>query len=403
MTQRLAICVLLAACTGGDNTAPDVPDTFVTPTLPETPYAYAVPLPPHAARSIGPNVDNMPASNPITDAGATLGRVLFFDTQLSANTTTSCASCHRGEVAFGDDVVASLGFAGGGTTRNAMTLQEVRFYSRGRMFWDERAATLEDQVLQPIQNEIEMGMSLDDVVDRIRAREFYAPLFTAAFGDDRVTSERISRALAQYVRAIVSFDSKWDQGVVQVASIADPFPNFTAEENRGKTIFFGQHDPALRGLCGTCHMRDNPLATRPPPPPNAPPPPPQTNVAFFQPIGPTDNGLPTLEGDLGIGGLTGAPQQRNQFKPPSLRNVGLSAPYMHDGRFTTLEQVVDYYDHEITATPNLHPLLRAMDGTPLRLRLPPSDRAALVAFLKTLNDTSLATDVRFSDPFAPAQ
>src|SRR6185503_10911760 len=185
MTHRLAICLVLASCTSEDMSTPT---DDKAPVLPATPYAYAVPLPPHAMRSIGPGVDNMPASNPITNAGATLGRVLFFDTQLSANGTVSCASCHRAAVAFADDVVASTGFDGGDTARNTMPLQEVRFYSRARMFWDERAATLEDQVLQPIQNEIEMGMTLDDVIARIRARSFYAPLFSAAFGDDRVTS-----------------------------------------------------------------------------------------------------------------------------------------------------------------------------------------------------------------------
>jgi cytochrome c peroxidase len=396
MTRCFALLLVLAACAENATPSP-MPMDDTAPILPDTPLAYARPLPPHVMRSIGPGVDNMPAGNPITDAGATLGRVLFFDTQLSANSTTSCASCHRSEVAFGDDAAASEGFAGGATARNAMPLSEVRFYSRGRMFWDERAATLEDQVLQPIQNATEMGMTLDEVVARIRARSFYAPLFTAAFGDDRVTSERIARALAQYVRAIVSFDSKWDRGVTQVATIADPFPNFTAAENRGKTLFFGQHDLNTRGLCGTCHMRDNPLATRPPnAPPNGPP---QTNVAFFQSIGPADNGLPVRENDVGVGGLTGVPQQRNQFKPPSLRNIALSAPYMHDGRFTTLAEVVDYYDHDISATPNLHPLLRAQDGSPLRLHLSVEDRAALVAFLETLTDASLASDPRFADPF----
>ena len=390
----LALClVLAAACTTDDPPADLGP--IVAPELPATPYAYDVALPLHVMRSITPGADNTPAANPITDAGATLGRVLFFDVQLSASGTISCASCHRGALGFADDSVASAGFAGGSTDRNTMALAEVRFYARGRMFWDERAATLEEQVLQPIQNEVEMGMTLDEVVARIRARAFYAPLFAAAFGDDRVTSERVARALAQYVRAIASYASRWDQGVAQVASIADPFPTFTAEENRGKMLFFGQHDLATRGLCGTCHMRDNPLATRPPMM-NAPP---LVNVAFFQPFGPTDNGLPTREGDLGVGGQIAMPQLRNLFKPSSLRNVALTAPYMHDGRFATLEEVVDYYDHGITATPNLHPLLRNADGTPLRLQLSAADRAALAAFLRTLTDTSLADDPRFVDPF----
>ena len=221
-------------------------------------------------------------------------------------------------------------------------------------------------------------------------------MFAAAFGDEAVTAERISRALAQYVRSIVSFDSKWDAGVVQVASIADPFPNYSAEENRGKTIFFGQHDPATRGLCGSCHMRGNPLAARPP---GTPPDVMFTNVAFFQSIGPADNGLPTRDDDLGVGGVVNQARANNLFKPPSLRDVALNAPYMHDGRFATLEEVVDFYDRGITATPNLHPALRGPDGAPLRLRLSPADRAALVAFLHTLTDDSLATDPRFSDPF----
>jgi cytochrome c peroxidase len=198
------------------------------------------------------------------------------------------------------------------------------------------------------------------------------------------------------VRSIVSYASRWDEGVVQVASLADPFPNYTAEENRGKTIFFGQHDLATRGLCGSCHMRENPLATLPPGPG---PQPPLINRAFFQPVGPTDNGLPTLEGDLGVGGQTGQPRDNNLFKPSSLRNIALTAPYMHDGRFATLEEVVDFYDHGITATPNLHPALRDQDGAPLRLNLSPSDRAALVAFLRTLTDPTLATDPRFANPF----
>jgi cytochrome c peroxidase len=395
MPSRLAASLLLlAACTTDDPTT-----SGPAPTLPATPLAYAIPLPVHVTRSITVGVDNTPATNPITDAGATLGRVLFHDKQLSVNGTIACASCHRAELGFADDVVASAGFDGGVTARNAMGLDEVRFYSRGRMFWDERAATLEDQVLQPIQNEVEMGMTLDEVVARIRDRSFYAPLFTAAFGDDRVTSERIAKALAQYVRAIVSYKSRWDEGVVQVASIADPFPLFTAQENRGKTIFFGQHDLTTRGLCGTCHMRDNPLATRPP----APNPPPQVNVALFQPIGPADNGLPVAEDDRGVGDQTGRLMDNNQFKPSSLRNIALTAPYMHDGRFATLEEVVDFYDHGITATPNLHPLLRAQDGTPLRMNLSVEDRVALVAFLRTLSDDSLASDERFSDPFAAAQ
>lgn len=388
----LVLVVVTTACGSVDGQGDGGPE----PVLPDTPYDYARPLPPHAMASLGGvPLDNTPADNPITDAGATLGRVLFFDTRLSLDETIACASCHKAGAGFADTAAASTGFAGGLTARNAMPTNEVRFYGRGRMFWDERAATVEDQVLQPIQNATEMGETLDDVVARLEATAFYPELFAAAFGDDAISAERISRALAQYVRSIDSFGSKWDHGVVQVASIADDFPNFTAEENRGKTIFFGQHDPATHGLCGSCHMAGNPLAARPP----GAPPVPFVNIAFFVPFGPTDNGLPPLDDDRGVGAITGVAQTDNQFKPPSLRNVALTAPYMHDGRFATLADVVDYYDHGITATPNLHIALRDADGAPLRLHLSDADKAALVAFLGTLTDPSVTADPRFADPF----
>jgi cytochrome c peroxidase len=403
---RMMRCILssvacLAACiTPADSPAPAAPDAGArrVPVLPATPYEYDPPLPPHAQASLVPGVDNTPADNPITDAGATLGRVLFHDRLLSRNETVACASCHQAGAGFADPVVASRGFGDGFTARNSMSTIEVRFYARGRMFWDERSATLEDQVLRPIQDAVEMGLALDELVARVSAAPYYAALFEAAFGDEVVTADRISRALAQYVRSIRSFGSRWDEGVTQVAGISAAFPGYTAEENRGKAIFFGQHDPATRGLCGTCHMRQNPLAARPP---NTPPVP-FTNVAFFQPIGPADNGLTPREGDLGVGGITGVAATRNLFKPPSLRNVASTGPYMHDGRFATLEEVVEFYDHGITATPNLHPALRNPDGTPFLLNLSAADKRALVAFLHTLTDDALATDPRFTDPF-PAQ
>lgn len=383
---------LLAGCMT-DEGGPEGDDP--TPTLPETPYAYDPPLPDHVRASITPGVDNTPPDNPITDAGATLGRVLFHDRRLSVNHEISCASCHRADAAFADTVASSAGFDGGATARNSMPILEVRYYARGRMFWDERATSVEDQVLRPIQDEVEMGLTLDELEARVAAASFYAPLFEAAFGDDRITRERIARALAQYVRSIATWSSRWDEAVATATGIADDLPGFTTEENRGKQIFFGQHDPVTRGLCGSCHMRENPLAVLPP----GAPPRPLVNVALFQSIGPADNGLPPREGDVGVGALAG-PQADNLFKPPTLRNVALTAPYMHDGRFATLEEVVDFYDHGITATPNLHPALRTPGGQPLRLNLSPADRASLVAFLRTLTDDAVARDPRFADPFA---
>lgn len=394
----LALTVLVACATPDDPAGPDAGTPERAPVLPDTPYDYDPPLPPHVQASLAPGVDNTPPGNPITDAGATLGRVLFHDRLLSANETIACASCHRLDAGLADDVAASAGFEGGATARNSMPTLEVRFYAGGRMFWDERAVSVEDQVLRPIQDAVEMGLTLDELVDRVAGASYYPALFEAAFGDPEVTADRIARALAQYVRSIASWNSRWDQEIAAGADLAADFPGFTAAENRGKQIFFGQHDPATRGLCGSCHMRENPLATLPP----GAPPRPLVNVAFFQSVGPTDNGLPPAEGDRGVGGVTGDPRRDNQFKPPTLRNVALTAPYMHDGRFATLEEVVDFYDHGITATPNLHPALRDADGQPLRLGLSPADRAALVAFLGTLTDASIVDDPRYADPF-PAE
>ena len=314
-----------------------------------------------------PGQDNTPASNPVTDAGATLGRVLFYDKRLSLNQTISCSSCHQAAHGFSDPAKFSVGFKGGLTSRNSMGLANARWYQREAFFWDERAATLEDQVLQPIQNEVEMGMTLPALVTRLSEEPYYATLFNDAFGTAEVSSNRISRALAQFVRSIISTHTKFDAGA------ATGFTNFTPQENLGRQIFNGA------GNCVACHGTDN-----------------------FVP-GPVinNNGLENPYIDKGVGGLTGRAQDEGLFKVPSLRNIALTAPYMHDGRFATLEQVVEFYNSQVTAHPNLSPPLRAggPNGPPRRLNLSPDEKAALIAFLNTLTDNVLPTDSRFSDPF----
>ncbi len=309
--------------------------------------------------------DNTPANNPVTDAGATLGRVLFYDKRLSLNNTISCASCHRQENGFSDPNRFSTGFAGGLTSRNAMGLANARWYQRRAFFWDERSATLEIQVLQPIQNAVEMGLTLPELEKRVAAEPYYQTLFTNAFGTPAVTSDRISRALAQFVRAIVSTHTKYDAGVTS------NFTNFTAQENQGRQIFNGA------GNCAACHGTDN-----------------------FVP-GPAinNNGLENPYVDKGVGAITGRPQDEGLFKVPSLRNIALTGPYMHDGRFATLEQVVEFYNSGVVNHPNLSPPLRGPGGAPSRLNLSAAQKAALVAFLRTLTDTSLPTDPKFADPF----
>jgi cytochrome c peroxidase len=333
----------------------------------------APPLPPIFFQPPITNQDNMPATNVTTDIGATLGRVLFYDKRLSTNQTISCSSCHQARFGFSDPRRFSVGFAGGLTGRNAMGLTQARYYQRGHFFWDERANTLEDQVLQPIQNSVEMGMTLPALEARLNSEPFYTNLFTQVFGSPMVTSERISRALAQYVRSIISWRSKYDLGR------PTGFANFTPQENLGRQIFLGQVGNAT---CAACHGSDN-----------------------FVPPNIFNNGLEFPYVDKGVGGVTGRPQDQGVFKVPSLRNIELTAPYMHDGRFATLEEVVEFYNSGVVDNPNLPPQLRAptppgaLPGPPRRLNLTPGQKAALVAFLKTLTDTTLTTDPKFSDPF----
>jgi cytochrome c peroxidase len=361
--------------------------------LPSTPYPYDIPLPPYfLVNSFPPNLpfqyaaavsDNTPVDNQITNQGATLGRVLFYEKKLSANATISCASCHKQANGFGDDEVLSIGFEGGLTGRHSMGIVNSRFYDSGKFFWDERAETLEDQVLMPMQDPVEMGMTLPEVVSIVEAQDYAGPLFTEAFGDPSITTERIAKALAQFVRSIVSFNAKYDEGRVIVANALDDFPNFTEEENMGKRLFFAQNLAAPS--CGSCHLSE----------------------AFVAPLlapnattSGTNNGLDAnTASDHGIGGFTMDNAHNGKFKVPSLRNVGLRAPYMHDGRFASLKAVIDHYSTGIQDHPTLQPFLRDPQGNPIKYNFTPEQKNALVAFLNTLTDNTLTNDPKFSDPF----
>ena len=356
-----------------DSTRQDLSSTVENALLlPGVSFNYANPtLPPSFGVQPILGQDNMPATNVTTDAGATLGRVLFYDKRLSFNQTVSCSSCHQQSHGFSDPRQFSVGFNGGLTGRNSMGLSNARWYLRRHFFWDERANTLEDQVLQPIQNSTEMGMTLSALTNRLGAEPFYTNLFQSTFGTTNVTSDRVSRALAQFVRSIVSVNSKYDTGV------ASGFSNFTPQENLGRQIFFGQIGNAT---CAACHGTDN-----------------------FVP-GPAinNNGLEFPFIDKGLGGITGLTADEGLFKVPSLRNIELTGPYMHDGRFATLEEVVEFYNSGVVDNPNLSPPLRNPPGLPpgpRRLNLTTQQKAALVAFLKTLTDTSIATNPKWSDPF----
>ncbi len=331
------------------------------------------------------STDNTPNNNALTNAGATLGRVLFYDTRLSIDNSVSCASCHVQAFNFGEPTAVSTGFDGQRTPVNAPSLANVRFYARGNMFWDERADSLEDQALGPIQSDVEMGNTLANMVATVEAQSFYPPLFEAAFGDDAVTANRVARALAQFQRAMVSYQSRFDTAVIgdnPNANTPDYAGLLTQEELHGMALFQPVNDNILAqgGLdsiddigCAQCHQTMAQVLDRAP-----------QNIGLD----------PTVSGN----GASGD----DDFKVPSLRNIAQSAPYMHDGRFETLEEVVIFYAQEVNDNGETSNLLREGDdaGAPIeRHDLSDEDIAALVAFMQALSDDSFLTDAAFSDPF----
>lgn len=365
----LGITFIFVACTKDPPPAPIGTAENSGPHLPVVPYDYTIPpLPPQFNSALLELLESTPGDNPITNAGATLGRVLFYDRNMSVGRTISCGSCHHQEHGFADAQPTSTGHAGQHTRRNAMHLVN-QFYTR-RQFWDLRAQTLEDQVLMPIQDSVEMGMTLDGAMDRLREEGFYAPLFTDAFGDDGISPQRVSRALAQFVRSIVSYRTRYDQGE------ESGFSNFTQLESDGKALFYNGATH-----CNQCHSTAN----------------------FFNSDA-RNNGLDEVYTDNGRGEVTGDPADNGKFKVPSLRNVELTGPYMHDGRFNTLEEVVEHYNSGIRPHPNLDDRLTVegrIGGTPLQMNLSDHDKEALVAFLRTLTDEAMATDPKYADPFTP--
>ena len=317
---------------------------------------------------------NAPAGNPVTNAGATLGRVLFWDRQLSVNNTVACASCHQQANGFGDPARFSTGVFRQTGTAHAMGLANAGLYRSGQMFWDKRAASLEAQATQPIINPVEMGYTassggLATLVGKLQGLAYYPPLFTAAFGDPAITVDRLGRALAQFERAMVSADSRWDQGYAQVydarlpdKNLAANVPGLSTQENRGRLLFMTAPQNGGAG-CAGCHQ-----------PPT-----------FALAANSRSNGL-----DAG---------ETRVFKSVSLKSITPGQPMMHDGRFTTFEQVIAHYSHSVKAGPALDARLAQANGSPRVPNFSSADAAALAAFLRTLNDTSLQTDSRFGNPF----
>jgi len=308
---------------------------------------------------------DLPRDNPLTVEGVALGGRLFFDRRLSANNSESCARCHNPHLAFAQPSRVSRGADGVLGTRNAMPLENLAW--KNSFFWDGRAATLREQVLQPIQNPIEMHETLPHVVAKISGDADYHQLFTRAFGSPDITADRIARALEQFLLAQVSFDSKFDQVMKGTAK-------FTDEEQRGFILFNTEYDPYHGQHGADCfHCHGGPL---------------------FQSQDFANNGLDSIFTDSGRYNVTRRPGDDGKFAVPSLRNVAVTAPYMHDGRFRTLDEAVEHYCTGMKRSATLDPnLAKHPDGG---VPLSAADQHALVAFLKTL------TDRRFLSPADPA-
>ena len=364
--------------------------------LPANLFHYAVPslaiiIPPGNPYVNGGNtgdsstLDNTPASNPTTDAGATLGRVLFYETMFSLNNSISCGSCHKQQTAFADNTPVSLGYEHQKGTRNAVAISNESLNTN--FFWDGRVNTLESQSIMPVENHAEMGIeNLDNLVKKLQSASYYPALFNAAFGSPQITKQGIVYALAQFMRSMHSFNSRFDQGA------ASGFSNFTPQELNGEAVFRSMR-------CNSCHGGNN-LDNG------------GLGMDHNMPSGNdwANGGLDLGYPDAGLADVTGLSTDKGVFKIPSLRNVALTAPYMHDGRFQTLEQVVEHYNSGIIANPNLDRRLTQafLDSTgtsnsnsmgPVQMHMTTQQKADLVAFLGTLTDNSFVTDLKFSDPF----
>jgi cytochrome c peroxidase len=331
---------------------------------------------------------NNPQGSIITDAGATLGRVLFYDKKLSSNNTISCSSCHIQSKAFSDGAVASQG-VNGTTGRHSMRLINVRFANERKFFWDERAINLETQTTMPIKDHGEMGFSgqngdqsFSDLLVKLSAVGYYRELFKFVYGNEEINEIKIQNALSQFIKSIQSFDSKYDTGRALSPNEAQPFANFTAEENQGKNLFLTPPIFDTNGFrtggglgCNGCH-----------------------NAPEFD-IDP--NSLSN-----GIGGSINGGSDFTNTRAPSLRDVAnrlgdANGPMMHTGVIASLQAAIGHYGDLSNAAannPNLDPRLKP-NGRGQQLNLRSTEVNAVIAFLKTLSGSDVYTNPKWANPF----
>lgn len=368
--QRFLIPALLAFVLVQQGCRPDDEAPEETPSgHSATPYALEIPLnfPPMP----------IPADNPLTVEGVKLGRHLFYEMRLSGNNTMSCGSCHLQSHSFSDPSQFSVGIDGIQGTRQSMALINMGW--EDHFFWDGRATSLEQQVLIPVRDPIEMHETWPNAVAELQADPAYVQLFSQAFGTTTVDSLHAAKALAQFIRTMISGNSKFDRFMRGDAAL-------TVDEQLGfqLTLLEGGLPPAVPfgqggADCFHCH--------------------PHGGGRFTDGIL-RNNGLDPESAwtDMGLGALTGQPQDRAKFKTPTLRNIALTAPYMHDGRFQTLEEVIEHYNSGGHPSPTVDPNMKYTAGG---LALTAEKKQQLLAFLNTLTDWDFINDQRFTDPGPP--
>lgn len=383
------LCIYFVSCKKPAFDTPPV-DPQGDPVLPATQYDYA-------------------SKHNVNSSYATLGRVLFYDKKLSVNDGVACASCHQQQFAFANNTRFDRGFDGKFLGRNSPSIQGFRGFgnfsagditpsqnnqAKVLLFWDGRQSNLSDMVMNPVLNHKEMNMpDFESLVQKLNSTPYYRQLFSNAFGDETISQERIALALEAFVCCL---NTKTVSASNPIVNTIPTLSEVVTLEDMGKFLFHTKYN------CAQCHdqrtqnamppgstpvTEPQPYSTPPAPEPGKP-----SNAMF-------NIGLDQISIDKGLGNLTGAAGDVGLFKVPTLQNIAFTAPYMHDGRFATLDEVLEHYSHNIKPNANLSPKFKDFDGSAKQLNILPAEKNAIIAFLKTLKDDDFLTSPMYSDPF----
>ena len=373
MKKLLSILFLMAmvcyssSCDKGDD-GNDDDDMMTNDTVyVQTPYEFNIP------NNFPQPV--IPADNPVTVEGVQLGRMLFYDTILSGDNTMACATCHKQEFAFATNLPIEIGIDGIAGTRNSMPLFNLAYGLNPTFTWDGSKSSLEQQSIEPILNPIELHETIPNLIEKLEAHADYPLLFKKAFNSE-ITEDKVAKAIAQFIRTMVSANSKFDKATTNGSGVF-----FTAQELAGRDLFNLETGSVGEVECLHCH-----------------------GGKLFTEFTFKNNGLDEATSvsdflDPGLGGFTGNNEDYGRFKVPSLRNIALTAPYMHDGRFATLDEVLDHYSTGILPSPTLDPVIGSEYTTGENINLTEQQKAELIAFLNTLTDSTFINNPEFSSPF----